>query len=181
MAKAKKKRPNTPRAKRMGRLQSAVSWLKVYNGNSIIRGYRKHYGVDVGTAIIELLQLGAPLSEEAIRRAKEGAQAAAREKQVRKENRLKRFYEDESDSDSDETYAYIAGYTGWGVPYGITWEETDRFADMESLDRTVPLLRSEKYFITSADELNLLNADEREAEEVPFDLDELVHYFENMC
>jgi hypothetical protein len=25
--------------------------------------------------------------------------------------------------DSDETFAYIAGYTSAGFPYGITWEE----------------------------------------------------------
>lgn len=25
--------------------------------------------------------------------------------------------------DSDDTFAYIAGYTEGGAPYGITWEE----------------------------------------------------------
>lgn len=25
--------------------------------------------------------------------------------------------------DSDDVYAFIAGYIGGGVPYGITWEE----------------------------------------------------------
>ena len=29
------------------------------------------------------------------------------------------------DPDSDETFAYIAGYTSNGVPYGVTWEEMD--------------------------------------------------------
>lgn len=27
--------------------------------------------------------------------------------------------------DSDEHFAYIAGYTEGGVPYGITWEEQE--------------------------------------------------------
>ena len=27
------------------------------------------------------------------------------------------------ESDSDECFAYIAGYTEGGFPYGITWEE----------------------------------------------------------
>ena len=27
--------------------------------------------------------------------------------------------------DSDETFAYIVGYTSNGVPYGVTWEEMD--------------------------------------------------------
>jgi len=29
----------------------------------------------------------------------------------------------------DGTFAYIAGYTGWGYPYGVTWEE------MENLEK----------------------------------------------
>lgn len=27
--------------------------------------------------------------------------------------------------ESDETFAYIAGYTSGGVPYGVTWEESE--------------------------------------------------------
>lgn len=40
--------------------------------------------------------------------------------------------------ESDETYAYIAGYTAWGFPYGVTWEEMEWFANMESLYATLP-------------------------------------------
>lgn len=31
--------------------------------------------------------------------------------------------------ESDETFAYIAGYTSGGVPYGVTWEEWDELDD----------------------------------------------------
>lgn len=31
--------------------------------------------------------------------------------------------------ESDETFAFIAGYTSGGVPFGITWEE------MEAIDQ----------------------------------------------
>ena len=27
--------------------------------------------------------------------------------------------------ESDETFAFIAGYTSWGIPYGVTWEEME--------------------------------------------------------
>ena len=27
--------------------------------------------------------------------------------------------------DQDEHFAYIAGYTNWGFPYGLTWEELE--------------------------------------------------------
>ena len=40
----------------------------------------------------------------------------AKEKKVQQEQDF--LYED-----SDDVYAFIAGYTGDGVPYGITWEE----------------------------------------------------------
>jgi hypothetical protein len=32
------------------------------------------------------------------------------------------------DPDTDDTYAYIAGYTSGGLPYGVTWEEFDEVA-----------------------------------------------------
>ncbi len=43
----------------------------------------------------------------------------------RKQRRLarKEVEYDDPYPDSDETYAYIAGYTSWGFPYGVTWEE----------------------------------------------------------
>ena len=33
--------------------------------------------------------------------------------------------------ESDETFAFIAGYTSGGVPYGITWEE------MNEIEKTI--------------------------------------------
>ncbi|MFH5836272.1 hypothetical protein ACHAL6_09370 [Proteiniclasticum sp. C24MP] len=29
----------------------------------------------------------------------------------------------EPDLEQDETFYFIAGYTSWGVPYGVTWEQ----------------------------------------------------------
>jgi hypothetical protein len=40
--------------------------------------------------------------------------------------------------ESDETYAYIAGYTNWGFAFGVTWEEMERYADQDSLDELAP-------------------------------------------
>jgi hypothetical protein len=39
------------------------------------------------------------------------------------------------DPDSDERFAYIAGYTAGGLPYGITWEEME---DQESAQTLGP-------------------------------------------
>lgn len=178
MGKKKKKKSSTPRAKSMNResrLQSAAaSWLNTYDGNRHIRGYRKHFGVDAGTAIAELRMLGVSLTDEAVRNAKKGAQAAVKAKQARKEKRLQLQKERQSGAvpRSDETYAYIAGYTGWGFPYGITWEEMERYADKESLDDTVPPRSWGRQ--TTVDEAGRPFIDERDAEEAPFDLEEFM-------
>ncbi|UCD80190.1 MAG: hypothetical protein JSW26_01790 [Desulfobacterales bacterium] len=44
----------------------------------------------------------------------------------RKQRRLARMEEKFYDlyPESEETFAYIAGYTSWGFPYGVNWEET---------------------------------------------------------
>lgn len=36
--------------------------------------------------------------------------------------------------DSDEVFAFIAGYTSGGVPYGITWEEMQQIEELEEVD-----------------------------------------------
>jgi hypothetical protein len=179
----KKNKTNTPRVKQMnreGRLASAASsWLETYNGKRRIRGYRKHFGVDAGTAIAELRQLGVPLTDEEIRKAREGERAAANAKQTRKKKRLQRQKEQQQEEApwSDGTFAYIAGYTDWGVPYGITWEEMERFADQESLDRTAPPRSRNRQ---PADEAGRPLVPAREAEEVPFDLDDCMKYYANV-
>ncbi|MEC0231201.1 hypothetical protein [Paenibacillus alba] len=177
----RKKKTNTPRVKcmkREGRLQSAAaSWLKTYTGNRHIFGYRKHFDVSIGTAIAELRMLGVPLSDEVVKRATESEQAAIRVKQTRKEKRRQCLEEQRSGAVpwSDETYAYIAGYTSWGIPYGVTWGEMERFADMESLDRTVPPRSRDCHFSLDEDQLVLEGWEaEEEEEEVPFDLEEFI-------
>jgi len=37
----------------------------------------------------------------------------------------------QDNSDSDEIFYYIAGYTSNGVPYGITWEEIEEETEEE--------------------------------------------------
>lgn len=167
---------------REGRLASAASsWLKTYNGKRRIYGYRKHFGVDAGTAIAELRLLGVPLAEEEIRKARQGERAVATAKQARKEKRLRRQREQKEVETpwSDGTYAYIAGYTDWGFPYGITWEEMGRYADQESLDRTVPpRSRNRRQFTADEAEVPLVQA--REEQEVLFDLELFMRDYEDV-
>lgn len=38
--------------------------------------------------------------------------------------------------DSDDNFVFIAGYTSWGIPYGITWEEMEKIKQ-EELPETI--------------------------------------------
>jgi len=110
---------------REGRLQSARSWIPKYEGKNIVKGYSKWYGVDFLCAIKELRILGIHIEEERekqIRASLEGRVRERRQKkllrELREQEELEQLY-----SDSDGTFAFIAGYTSGGLPYGITWED----------------------------------------------------------
>jgi len=108
------------------RIQSAKQWLQTYTGNNIIRGYCRWYGVDSLAAAIELRQLGVPIPA-----AKE---AELRRKAIRKST-VPKVKKVEDNSDSDDTFAFIAGYTPAGFPYGITWEESEEIAKKDKANK----------------------------------------------
>lgn len=57
---------NTPKRKRLKkpeRLNVAKSWIKTYNGKSIVAGYAKWFGVDKICAINELKSIGVVIPE----------------------------------------------------------------------------------------------------------------------
>ncbi len=119
----KKRKNRGPRRKRMTRatrLQSAKAtrWAETYSGKNIIRGYCTWYAVDPLCAVIELRELGVTISaeqEQKIRRT-QAAKSGASQKMKQQDSLTAK-------SDSDETFAFIAGYTPCGFPYGVTWEE----------------------------------------------------------
>lgn len=60
---------------------------------------------------------------------------------TRGRGKSREYYQDRNqvpDVESNEIFAFIAGYTSGGFPYGITWEEMERMADEESLYATLP-------------------------------------------
>ena len=60
----------------------------------------------------------------------------------------------------DGTFAFIAGYTSGGAPYGVTWEQVGIDADLP-FDEKVRLYREQ---LTAQDEMQL-----EEVDELPFD------------
>ncbi|MBW1608699.1 MAG: hypothetical protein JRG87_15185 [Deltaproteobacteria bacterium] len=123
--KKKRKKPLAPRSKRMDRkerLDSVTHWLSKYKGKNIIKGYKNHFGVDWLCAIKELQMLGVGLDPGYVEKLKLSVKNRIIEKQRLKDGK-KQELENEISWDSDETFAYIAGYTSAGFPYGVTWEE----------------------------------------------------------
>lgn len=122
MARKRKKKTISPRHKCMNRarrLQSARHWIPKYLGKNLLRGYKNHFGVDWLCAIIELQMLGVNLDPSYVANLKQSLENQTKSRKRKKEDRTV----DASNSYSNETFAYIAGYTPAGVPYGITWEE----------------------------------------------------------
>jgi hypothetical protein len=112
--------------KRRDRLQSARGWLPSYEGKDVVKGYRKHFGVDSVCAFKELEMLGVKIDQDRkknlLRTIEGGIAARKRRKEMKKAN-------DELEwgwgIDHDDHFAYIAGHTAWGFAYGVTWEEMD--------------------------------------------------------
>ena len=111
---------------RQERLRSArdSGWLRSFSGKKIVQAYRKRFGVDLLCAITELRLLGVTISqeyEEQVRRSVQNARNSRKEEKTSSETpeALDEF------PDSDERFAFVAGYTSGGLPYGVTWEEME--------------------------------------------------------
>lgn len=117
--------PRHKRLKRMGRLQAAKHWLPQYEGKSIVKGYSKHFGVNMICAVLELRMLGYDISEDYLEKLK--AHDLLRQKIKEKSKREKELnLPDDICQYSDDTFCFISGYTSNGVPYGLAWDEFER-------------------------------------------------------
>ena len=123
-----------PRRKRMNRAarsESAKHWLPTYTGCDVVKGYRKWYGVSTVCAITELRQLGIKVDEQRLIQAKRTEESTALQRAKKRQERAEKRVEEVTPLvESDENFAYIAGYTNWGFPYGTVEEleaEDDAF------------------------------------------------------
>ncbi|HBV97645.1 MAG: hypothetical protein JL50_03620 [Peptococcaceae bacterium BICA1-7] len=113
--------PRHKRMKRPARLQAAKHWLPLYTGKNIVRGYAKHFAVDLLCAVKELELLGYQISAQYIEQLKNSIEDRIRQRKEPK--RINRDKEIAMLFESDDQFFYIAGYTLGGAPYGVTWEE----------------------------------------------------------
>ena len=127
--KRQRKKSSLPRHKRFNRpqrLQVAPTWLASYTGRNVVKGYRKHFAVDWSCAFQELQLLGLEI-DPAYQQQVLQSVAANKRRKAQKETP----WASEIESDQDENFAYIAGYTSGGFLYGITWEEMDAINEEE--------------------------------------------------
>jgi hypothetical protein len=108
---------------RKKRLKLAPQWLSDYTGKNMVRGYARHFFVDLICAITELRMLCYQVPDEyelAVKRS-----IADRSLQRKKKREAKAAATNPPDDASDGEFTFIAGYTSNGVPYGIRREEMD--------------------------------------------------------
>ena len=132
----KKKSGTTKIQRKEIRLQKARQWILTYNGSPkhMAKHYRKRFHVDITTAVRDLQEIGVEFTQEYLDALKRSEEERIRQKHLAKERKAQQekdlLYEN-----SDDIFAFIAGYTGGGVPYGITWEELglEPYASYEEL------------------------------------------------
>lgn len=115
---------------RYKRLKSAAEWVKTYSGKRIVQAYAKRYGVDKLCAVKELRLTGTVISEEYENQLRQSIEVLKRQRQLSKDKKRQEL-NSTSEFDSDENFAFIAGYTSGGFPFGITHEETDEINNNE--------------------------------------------------
>jgi hypothetical protein len=112
--------------KRGARLSSARRWLATQKNRTpvqVAKSYRKRYGVDWPCAIHELALLGVSIDPgwvEQLNRSLDGNRRARARR-----NAARNLNPNSFGGDSDDSFAYIAGYTENGIPFGVTWDEIE--------------------------------------------------------
>jgi hypothetical protein len=105
---------------RQARLASARTWLPKFSGRNVVHGYARWFGVDLLCAVKELSLLGVAVDPAYIAQLK--ATFASRRTR-RAESQISKQEFDGYGIEWDENFAYIAGRTEAGFPYGVTWDE----------------------------------------------------------
>lgn len=131
MAKKKSTKRKTTQPREV-RLKKARQWIVTYDGTPkhMARNYRKRFHVDITTALSDLQAIGVEFTQEYLDAVKASEAERIRQKHLKKQQEQLNFNEFQ-----DDRFAFIAGYTDGGAPYGITWEELglEPYASYEEL------------------------------------------------
>lgn len=101
----------------------ASSWLEKYTGKNPVQGYRQWFGVDLLCAISELKMLGHKVDPDYEDQIRHSVAQTALQRKAKKLAKASLEEEECFLSDWESQFAYIAGYTSGGAPYGVLIEE----------------------------------------------------------
>ena len=100
------------------KLNRMRNWYNTQGKNSkhLVSKFKKAFNLDMRGAAIYLYKIGA-IDEKFRDGLLKGEETRLEKKRLKKQE--KEYYYEEYDG----YFAYIAGYTSGGAPYGLTWEE----------------------------------------------------------
>lgn len=110
------------------RKEIAKSWIETYDGENKVKAYSKMFGLNIKNSMKELRSIGVSLSNEEKEYARRVLEAKKQKSEKKREKRRMKELELVAHIESDETFAFIAGYTEGGAPYGLTHEEMDEYS-----------------------------------------------------
>ena len=96
--------------------------INIASPKKMNKHYRERFHVDAVTAAKDLQELGVNYTQEQLDQIKQAEEQRLQQRRMEREakerERLAELYED-----SDDRFAFIAGYTDGGAPFGVMWEE----------------------------------------------------------
>lgn len=104
--------------RRAGRLAAGPAWLSRYPGKNPVRGYSRWFGVDLVCAVVELRLLGVAVSAAYESQLRRNAMKAPSSRVLAPDLTI-----DDARLDSDDDFAFIAGFTEGGQPFGVPWDD----------------------------------------------------------
>lgn len=119
-----KRRKPTKAERKEQRLRKARQWLTTYQGTPkhMVKHYRERFHLDTTTALRDLQEIGVQFTQEYLDAVKRSEAERIRQKHLKdaakREREMELLY-----ADCDGRFAFIAGYTSGGAPYGLTWED----------------------------------------------------------
>ncbi|RDI42190.1 hypothetical protein DFR59_10529 [Falsibacillus pallidus] len=128
---SKKKKSKNKRKQYWGlskeeRMEIARPWIKELDGENTVIAYSKKFGLNLKNSMKDLRSIGYKISsqekvevDKILDDKRQRKLSKKRKKEEQEERRLAELY------DFDETFAFIAGYTEGGAPFGVTYEEMD--------------------------------------------------------
>ena len=146
----KKKKPSKAQ-RREERLRKGKQWLTTYQGTvkHLLKHYRERFHVDTITASKDLQALGVNYTQEQLDEIRRNEEERIRQKHLAKAKKEQERYADLYGDTCDDRFAFIAGYTSGGAPYGSTWEEM-------GIDPSLPF--EEKVMLLGSGEFNTIES-----------------------